>query len=41
MPTHDDLGFFALLLAGVLGAILADPFGNGMRSALKRARTKR
>jgi hypothetical protein len=41
MPTHDDLGFFALVLSGVLGALFADPFGNSMRTALKRARSKR
>jgi hypothetical protein len=38
MPTHNDFGFYALLLSGVLGALLADPFGSAMRTALRRAR---
>jgi len=40
MVTHDDLSLCALILSGIAGALLADPFGNAMRAAVRRVRTQ-
>jgi hypothetical protein len=41
MVTHDELCLCAMLLSGIAGALLVDPFGNAMRQALQRIRSDR
>jgi hypothetical protein len=38
MVTHDELSLCALLLAGIAGALLANPLGDAMRQAFQRIR---
>jgi hypothetical protein len=38
MIAHDLLSFSALLLAGVLGALIAGPLGNAAKLIAERAR---
>jgi hypothetical protein len=39
MLMHDALSFCALLLSGVAGALVADPFASAVRGAVRRNRS--
>jgi hypothetical protein len=41
MVTHDELCLCAMLLSGIAGAVLVDPFGNAVRQAVQRIRPDR
>lgn len=38
MSAHDLANFAAMLLSGIVGSLLIEPFGSAMKFAAKRAR---